>query len=961
MRRALALSFCICLATAADVAGQHYPVRHFGTDVGLPKSMVAGIAQDEDGFLWLGTSGGVCRFDGIAFASLSTVPPMEYFYAKTFLRDSKGEFWLGMSENGLVHIRGEKASHLGPADGLPDNSVWALLEDATGNVWVGTGKGLAVLLSADRGKESSRFQPAFEPELAHLEVHRIVEDAQRRLWIGTTAGLFQSVGGRITRHWPGANQERCLARHPDGFILVATGEGLFRSEADSLVAFYLDPKLKEYNLTDLAVSESAVWMATYGQGLLRLEGGRLEVIGEKNGLLTNYLYSLFVDREGNIWIGSIHGLTQLFELAFVNYTKDDGLIANSVHSLAQDRMGNIYLGGDEGISIITRDTVLTLDHSSENIPLHRIIFMSSEEQAEGVSAWTDDGMKFHVFVRGGSPFAVLQSRAKGTTRGLRRELTDRFGNQWFSTPDSGIYCTTPRSARLHWTMREGLPTNTIFEACEDTSGAVWFSTIGDGLLRFRDGKFDHFTMADGLPSNHVEVMNVHPVTKDLWFTTNNGPARWRGDDARPRFETFPEIERLPARDLGGLKADREGNLWFNSSGGVVRFDGERFELFVHGCGLLGGAVIGLIVDSEGHIWVGGARGATEIIPERLRFRVEPAAVFPTRIEARGRALDEVSNVRLSHTENDLRFVYQGLCLRYPTGLTYSYRLEGLSPEWSPFTAQDEVRFPSLPAGSYRFSVRAMNVRGAISERPAEFAFTILPPVWQRWWFLLASSLTLFFAARAVYRWRIGHLLAVERMRARIAADLHDDIASSLASVALYSEVIQRQLHNASEEVCTLLGRIRDLSREAMDNIGIIVWAVDPRHDDLTDVLGYFRRHAGQICSAAGIAFLTHFPERPKPLALSPEQRRTVYLILKEGLANVLRHSRCSAVEFTCEFQDRTLDLRLEDNGRGFDSDTLKGGHGLSNMRMRAESIGAELDIIPRPGEGTVLRLRLKMT
>lgn len=961
MYRHLPLLLFIWLGTISTLLGQHYPVRHFGTEVGLPKSMVAGIAQDEDGFLWVGTSGGICRFDGLTFTPHSTEPPMEYFYAKAFLRDSRGDFWLGMSDNGLVRVHAEKAYHFGLQEGLPGNTVWALMEDRSGNLWAGTEKGLAVLRSEALESGDARFQPAFESRLSDLGVHRVVEDEGGRLWINTQAGLFLCVDGQIVRHWSQANRERCLALHSDGFILVAMQGGLYRSQGDSLVAFYLNPRLDGFDLIDLACAGNTVWMASYGQGLLKLEGDHLEVIDERHGLITNYLYSLFVDREGNLWMGSIHGLSQLFEFAFASYTKAEGLMANSVHSLAEDGEGNIYLGGDDGLSVITKDTILTLTHSDENIPLRRIISMASSEEADGVTGLTDDGKRYRLAVRGDRASAVLMSETKSGARGLHLELRDRFGNRWLSTPDSSLYCTTPGGARLHWSTIEGVPVESVFGAGEDTSGAVWFSTIGKGLLRFRDGKFDHFTMADGLPSDHVEDIYVHPLTKELWFTTNKGPLRWRGMDAHPRFETFPEIDKLPSRDFGGLAADREGNMWFTTSGGVIRYDGRRFELFTHEFGLLGGAVIGILVDGEGHVWVGGARGASEIFPERLRSQVEPPRVFLTRMEARGRPLTPSPDIELSHGENDLRFIYQGLSLRYPTGIAYSFRLDGLNPEWSTFSPQNEVRFPSLPAGNYRFSVRAMNVRGVVSDRPAEFAFAILPPLWQRWWFILASSLVTFLTARAIYLWRVRQLLAVERMRTRIAADLHDDIASSLASVALYSEVIQRQLQHTSEDVRNLLGRIRDLSREVMDNIGIIVWTVDPRHDELSEVLSYFQRHASQVCAAAGISFHARFPEKMKPLVLLPEVRRTAYLILKEGLTNILRHAQCTEVEFICELHDRTLDLTLRDNGRGFDIDAVKEGHGLSNMRVRAQAIGAMVEVKPRSGGGTALHLLLKMT
>jgi len=713
-------------------------------------------------------------------------------------------------------------------------------------------------------------------------------------------------------------------------------------------------------LSDFAFSDRSVWIATYGQGLLRLKENKIDVLREKNGLATEYLFSLFVDLEGSLWIGSIHGLSQLYENAVVNYTRDDGLVANSVHSLEEDEMGNIYLGGDDGLSIVRREGILTLTESDDGLPVRRIVSMKKADRGSGVIAWTEDGTKFRFFVRGGRAAAALIHRPENGISGMYAELTDRFGNHWASAPDSGIYCRSPNGERAHWTTGNGLPTNSFFEAGEDAAGDVWFSTVGQGVVRFRDGRFERFTTADGLPSDLVEDIFVHPASGDLWFTTNKGPVRWRGDEALPRFETFPDAAKLAIRDFGGITADKAGNLWFTTSAGVVCYHGDTFELFTREHGLAGTECIGIMTDMNGRVWVGGSRGASMIIPEVLLHRVEPPGVFLKHVEARGTPIAGGGDLELSHQSNDLRFVFEGLSLRYPKGILYSYRLDPLVDEWSPFTPLSEVRFPSLPSGRYRFRVQAMNIRGVVSREPTEFSFTILPPVWQRWWFILATALLLFLAGRALYHWRINQLLAIERMRSRIAADLHDDIASSLASIALYTEVIQRQLQTASDDVRNLLGRIGDLSREVMDNIGTIVWAVDPRHDELSEVLAYFQRQAGQLCNSAGISFRASAPDDLRSHLLTPEQRRTIYLVLKEGLSNILRHSRCSEVEFDCALHDRILELTLRDNGGGFDMTEVRGGHGLSNMRHRAEDIGAEVTIESRVGEGAILRLRVKM-
>jgi signal transduction histidine kinase len=256
-------------------------------------------------------------------------------------------------------------------------------------------------------------------------------------------------------------------------------------------------------------------------------------------------------------------------------------------------------------------------------------------------------------------------------------------------------------------------------------------------------------------------------------------------------------------------------------------------------------------------------------------------------------------------------------------------------------------------------VRAANRNGGWSE-PARLGFSILPPYWRTWWFFILCAVAVGSVATAVYRYRVGQIVKMERMRTRIAADLHDDIASSLASMAIYSDVIGKQLPGTMGETAELLGRIRELSREVTENIGLIVWAVDPRKDQLSEVFHYFQRHARQLCAAAAVEFRSEGFETLKQHALPPDRRRTIFLILKEALNNTLRHSGCSSVQLSCSYRDGMLDLTLRDDGRGFDPGSIHEGHGLSNIRARAQAIGATVNVESAPGEGTTLALSLRM-
>ncbi|MEK9138354.1 MAG: two-component regulator propeller domain-containing protein, partial [Bacteroidota bacterium] len=559
------------------------------------------------------------------------------------------------------------------------------------------------------------------PEVfAKHEVWRIIEDSSGRIWIGSLNGVHLISEGRIVRYWQKARGGRALGRHPDGSVLVQMEEGLYVSSGDSLIPSFIHPRFAELRISDFAWSGPILWCATYGQGLVKIERGVLEVIGERNGLLTDNLYSIFVGAEETVWIGSIRGLSQLYELGIRNYSKEDGLIANTVQCFGEDRRGNIYVGGDQGISIVTRDVIHVLSQSMEGKPLRRVLAFAPTEGRSSVIAHLENGMEFRVSLVQDVPNAILM---QPLVRAYTMKFKDRAGNQWVVKRDSGVSCIQKDGHILRWLVADGYPTREVMTTFEDPNGSIWCGTVGDGMLRFKGGRMRQYTVKDGLPSNKVDEIILHPGTQQLWIATNNGIARWRGDSAHPQVETFPELSSLRVREFGGIAVDRSGDLWFTSSIGVIRYDGKRFTRFSHDHGLLGVSPVGILVDQSGTVWVGGSNGASRIFPDLIRTTHIPPRVIFSKIESK--LTDSLlNNAELRHDENDIRFQFFGLDLRYPHGMLYSYRLDGAGANWSPFSMQSDVRFPILAPGRYKFTVRAMNVWGSISPNAAEFAFSI---------------------------------------------------------------------------------------------------------------------------------------------------------------------------------------------------------------------------------------------
>ena len=301
----------------------------------------------------------------------------------------------------------------------------------------------------------------------------------------------------------------------------------------------------------------------------------------------------------------------------------------------------------------------------------------------------------------------------------------------------------------------------------------------------------------------------------------------------------------------------------------------------------------------------------------------------------------------------------GLGFAAGEGLKYQYKLVGANEEWSIPTDQRTINYASLSPGRYRFMVRAVTSDGSISPTPATITFTILSPIWQRWWFMALIVLGVGLVATAVIRNRVARLIELERVRTRIASDLHDDIGSGLSRIAILSEVARQQV-GRDTTVGEPLSVIAGASRDLVDSMSDIVWAINPNKDHLSDLIQRMRRFASDLFTARQIEFSFNAPGEEQALKIGADLRRQVFLIFKEAVNNVARHSACKEAEIELRIEGAWLALSLMDNGPGFDPAQTSAGQGLASMRARAQSLGGELQIVSSNGKGTTVLLKVPL-
>jgi signal transduction histidine kinase len=322
---------------------------------------------------------------------------------------------------------------------------------------------------------------------------------------------------------------------------------------------------------------------------------------------------------------------------------------------------------------------------------------------------------------------------------------------------------------------------------------------------------------------------------------------------------------------------------------------------------------------------------------------------------------EIPRFELEPNRNQLQIEFFGLGAAAGDELRYQYWLEGADKNWNAPTEQRNVNYASLSPGRYRFVVRAVAGDGAVSQKPATVEFTILRPVWQRWWFLALAALVVAAGAYWIYRTRVARLLALERVRTRIATDLHDDLGSNLSQIAILSDVLLRGVGRDDRAMAKLLSLISTTANESVEAMSDIVWAINPKADSFQNLIWRMRRFASDAFTATSIEFEFRAPDVDRHVAMGADVRREVFLFFKEAVNNVIRHSQCTRAEIEARLDGDDLLLRIYDNGKGFDTTQDSDGHGLVNIRQRARNLAGTLEMTSAHGSGTSITLRAPLS
>jgi ligand-binding sensor domain-containing protein/signal transduction histidine kinase len=1011
-----ALMVVLALAAAATTTGERLPVRTLTTADGLPRDQLECVHSDARGFLWFCTAEGLVRFDGQVAVTFGQNQGLNPARIRSVLQASGERYFVG-ADGALFTFDATTGDGVGTFRSIArDDGRWvggvnALEESGDHSIWCGTGNGLLRLFYAANRHHLVEVEIGLPRAVENdLIVHSVREDEAGVLWVGATTGLYaRSPEGHVTRLTAanGLPADDILHVTADsvGRLWIATRQGLALLDREAALrgdthvvrrVFTERDGLPHRNVRVVYPDGPVLWVGTIG-GVAEAAltpTGRLRVDRTIPGFTA---WDVTADLRGDLWVATETGARRITQEGFTIFTADDGLVATAVSSLFETRSGEVCatsLGAAPGLSCFD-------GHGFKRVPVGATAAirdpgwgssqLTFQDRRGGWWVPTGDGLlRFAP-----APLSALASARPLSTYTRRAGLSSNSVIRLFEDSRSGIWVATYAEganglARIDivtgavrvFGPQDGFPTDRSFALAlaEDRSGAVWIGFDDGHLLRYRR-RFEeiplrHRRAGERPPSyDKVSAILVDRAGR-LWIaSTDQGLGRVDQPHAdAPTITWYGTAQGMSSNTASALVEDMSGDLFVGTGRGVDRFDPNtgRFTHYTADEGVPRGEIHGALRDRKGRVWLATTAGVALFHSRAGRPPLRPTTLItairvagmPRPIRAVGAPRVDAFTVQPGERRVEIDFVTPGA--RGADGLRYQHRLEGVDEEWTTTDARTVALAGAAP-GRYRFLVRSVLANG-VETTPAAVEFIVLAPVWRRGWFIGLVIVGISALAFAFHRTRVRHAIAVERVRSQIAADLHDGVGASLSRIAILSDVVKQQAEGLLPDAMPALAAIGDNARAVIDDMSDAVWFIDPRLDDLQQLVVRVRTLASELFDGQRIACSVEGPADASRIVLTSEQRRHVYLILKESLTNALRHAKARHVAVRIDVSHGTLHLDVSDDGVGMneqnggDAPFARGGRGLQNLRDRAALLGGTVRIEPpADGQGTSVMLELPLT
>ncbi len=930
---------------------QGLPFKNFSIQNGLSQSVVTDIFQDSGGYVWISTEYGLNRFNRHEIVNYFATDGLSHNNVLTVFEDSFGTILVG-TELGLDYQTDEGSFSPFPGTGILSGlAVSEIFEDSQGALWIGTnGAGLY------RFKDDAYVTFDTRSGLVNNNIRNILEVPSGELYISTRGGVSVMFNNEVIQNYTAANglaesRTRDVYYHaPDESIWIATRNGINILKDGLITHTSINTGLVHPRVTSFASDgKDGVWVATES-GISHYRDGRFYNYNDNNGLNNNIVNVVYKDFENNMFFGTYGGgLDMLTGEKFIHYTTQHGLASNMITSFVQDDIGDIWVGSyGGGISRIVNgyvETYTTIDGLNDN----RVYSLTLDKNGR---MWigTRTGVGFMDFGR-----FYIDSRYENLPDPKVRDIIeDRNGDIWIATYGGGVAQYRNNNLLKIWDTESGLADNTVMKLLESKDGSIWIATYG-GVNIIQNGELRLISADDGLVQNSV-ISLFEDKHGRIWIGTFGGISIYENNI----LSNITTLDGLPNNVVYFVEEDDSGIMWLGTNVGLVRYNPEigddlfdpakqrdalRFKLYTSESGLTANEMNSgaIIKDKDDNFWFGTV-GGVNYLQWRLESEVQQGPpVHVEKIQLFDGSTIPQTDLVFQHDQNFIGFDFVGISFANPSQVIYEYRIRGIDQTWQR-TSQRSVRYTTLPPGEHVFEVRARNNDGFWSASRGSFSFVILPPFWRTWWFLFVLILLLALVVGFIYNYyRIAQMVDLERIRIRIASDLHDDVGASLTEIALQADFLQATQKDPN--VGESLKQMGEMSRQIVTTMDDIVWSIDARNDKFGDLLDRMQDYASNVLVTRNIEAQFHFVGLNSDKELSLEIRQNLYLVYKEAVNNAAKHSKASEIHIRFEQKDGKYLLQIKDNGTGIPESTRSGSHGLKNMRLRAERIKASIEFV----------------
>jgi signal transduction histidine kinase/ligand-binding sensor domain-containing protein len=931
-----------------------YFVTTWSEKDGLPAGGIRSLEQGADGALWLGTETGLVRFDGTRFVPFGDLGQgkLPSGAVDALLRARDGSLWVGSTgRRSVARLWRGGVTLFGEAEGLPDGQITSLYQDARGVIWAGSLAGLYHF-------EGGRWTRTPLPESGSNSVLAIREDAQGRLWAVGPLAVFRRQADDapfevIERLAVASNRWQSLSLDRRGRMWLSDFDRGFRM-LDGRTAPGRPKGGRAWGVGILHDSRDTMWVATRGQGLLHVadtdKSTPPAVITSRDGLVNDAVHALLEDRDGNIWVGTpaglqrlsphrvtpvrdlgvvrvleslpdgvwvgtSHGLSRVSASGRRGFTPAEGLPGSVVLTLQADRAGGLWVATERGVARYSEGRFTSLPVGSS--PIQRVFAMATPRPGD---LWLRD-FWFRLYHWRDGRMVDIGEVPESFRRNVFALHADRHGNVWIGAAGGKLGVRRVDSSFASY----DLPIGTVMRLAEDREGAIWAG--GDeGLSRITAEGVESLSRTQGFPGSVKAI--VEDRAGDVWVGIGSGIIRLEK----------AEFSRAVAVSGRGFHY-----RFLNAADGVA------------GTPIAEGANSGILA-ADGRLWFASSGGATIVDPARAGASPPLPPVRIDSVTADGQRFDPVTRqfeaARVSH----LHMAFSALTLTDPTRLRFRYRLEDFDHDWVDAGSAREASYIDLPPRQYRFRLEATNGDG-VWKPGAVWEFGIAPMFYQTvWFYLLCAGLTGAVTA-AIWRYRVQQvrrqfaLVLAERIR--MGREIHDTLLQGLAGLALEVDDLAHKLDEAPggarERVLAMRKRLETYLREAR----LSIWDLRAPQLASRDLAQALREVGQRVIGDRQVQL--DLVVSGAPQQCPPRVKEQLLLIGQEAVSNAVRHGNPTRVGMELACSADHMQLRISDDGRGFDPAGVAetaGHYGLRGMRERAEQVRGTVVIHSSPGAGT---------